>query len=215
MSKFFRKITFIFFLIFICAATVSHASIFAEFGDEEADSQAKNELIQQQEEDQKNAGKSSNNYLSTLSVEGYILSPEFDRQTINYEIKGEITNNTIKVNATSDDSRATVSGIGEIELQEGENNLRIDVVAENGTTRTYFIKVNGEKSNEDTEETTNVIEEENIASYETELTSQEVATTKKTNGFDYKIILYVIFAIVIFVIIIFAKRNSKKYESKH
>lgn len=112
-----------------------------EFDDEMADEQANEELRQQEQEDQENAGKSSNNFLSELSVEGYKISPAFDKQTIDYSIDGEITAKKVNIQAKTDDGRATVTGIGEVELQTGENNFRISVKAENGTERAYFIKI--------------------------------------------------------------------------
>ena len=112
-----------------------------EFDDEMADEQANEELRKQEQEDQENAGKSSNNFLSELSVEGYKISPAFDKQTINYSIDGEITAKKVNIQAKTDDDRATVTGIGEVELQTGENNFRISVKAENGTERAYFIKI--------------------------------------------------------------------------
>ena len=84
--------------------------------------------------------KSSNNYLKNLSVNGYQIIPEFDKQTINYEIKEEIGEEYIKIEAETDDEKSFVSGIGEVQLNSGENNIRIDVTAENGSVRTYFIK---------------------------------------------------------------------------
>lgn len=114
---------------------------FADFDDETADKQANEDLKEQEAEDAKNAGKSSNNYLAQLSVAGYKITPAFDKQVINYSIEDEIIESSIEINAIADDSRATVTGAGKVELQSGENNLRIDVTAENGVARTYFIKV--------------------------------------------------------------------------
>ena len=73
------------------------ATSMVEFDDEMADEQANEELKQQEKEDQENAGKSSNNFLSELSVEGYKISPTFDKQTINYSIDGEITAKKINI----------------------------------------------------------------------------------------------------------------------
>jgi len=125
------------------------ATSMVEFDDEMADEQANEELKQQEKEDQENAGKSSNNFLSELSVEGYKISPTFDKQTINYSIDGEITAKKINIQAKTDDDRATVTGTGEVELQTGENNFRISVKAENGTERAYFIKVIKKIDNEE------------------------------------------------------------------
>ena len=47
----------------------------------------------------------------------------------------------IEISATAEDDRATVEGAGTIQLQEGENNITLTVKAENGSARTYNIKV--------------------------------------------------------------------------
>ena len=128
-------------MILLVFSSNTIATSMVEFDDEMADEQANEELRKQEQEDQENAGKSSNNFLSELSVEGYKISPAFDKQTINYSIDGEITAKKVNIQAKTDDDRATVTGIGEVELQTGENNFRISVKAENGTERAYFIKI--------------------------------------------------------------------------
>lgn len=115
---------------------------FADFDDATADKQGEEDLKQQEEEDAKNAGKSSNNYLTKLEIEGYSLTPQFDKQTINYSIDEDITASSVVIKAKAEDEKATITGDGEIELQSGENNLKINVKAENGLERTYFIKLN-------------------------------------------------------------------------
>ncbi|MBP3920854.1 MAG: cadherin-like beta sandwich domain-containing protein [Bacilli bacterium] len=82
---------------------------------------------------------SSNNYLSSLTIEGHELS--FDKNVTNYALT--VSNDTKKINvgATAEDSKARVSGIGEFELVEGINKLDVIVTAENGDTKTYTINV--------------------------------------------------------------------------
>lgn len=84
---------------------------------------------------------SSNNNLSGLSVEGYELSPTFDKNTLEYsmEVPNEIR--SIKVNATKEDGTASISGDGDRELVEGPNRLEVIVTAENGETKTYVLNV--------------------------------------------------------------------------
>lgn len=82
---------------------------------------------------------SSNNYLKSLEVEGYNL--EFNKDTLEYSI--EVENNVEKVNikAITEDSKAKVSGTGEIEVTEGSNKIEIKVTAENGNTKVYTVNV--------------------------------------------------------------------------
>lgn len=132
-------IIMMFILLLLAYAPKVFAS-FADFTDEEAEKQAQEQLKEQEKEHNVTQVKSSNNYLKNLSVDGYQITPEFDKQTINYEIKEEIGEEYIKIEAETDDEKASVSGTGKIQLNSGENNIRIDVKAENGSVRTYFIK---------------------------------------------------------------------------
>lgn len=85
--------------------------------------------------------KSTNNYLSSLTIEGYTLDKEFKKEETEYSIMVENDVNKIKINAQLDDSSAEVTGIGEVEVKEGINKLEIKVTAENGSTRTYTLNV--------------------------------------------------------------------------
>ena len=90
--------------------------------------------------------KSSNNYLSGITVGTGKLSPEFYRETFDYTVEFDDTVNLydlkeIEISATAEDDRATVEGAGTIQLNEGENNIALTVTAENGSARTYNIKV--------------------------------------------------------------------------
>ena len=90
--------------------------------------------------------KSSNNYLSGITIGTGTLSPEFYRETFEYIVEFDDTVNLydlkeIEISATAEDNRATVEGAGTIQLNDGENNITLTVTAENGTARTYTIKV--------------------------------------------------------------------------
>lgn len=113
---------------------------FADFTDEEADKNAEQQMEEQKKENNVTEIKSTNNYLKNLSVKGHQLTSEFDKQTLNYELKEEINTEFVEISAETDDEKSSVSGIGKIQLNSGENNIRIDVTAESGTVRTYFIK---------------------------------------------------------------------------
>ena len=85
--------------------------------------------------------KSTNNYLSSLTIEGYTLDKEFKKDETEYSIMVENDVNKIKINAQLDDSSATVTGIGEVEVKEEINKLEIKVTAEDGSTRIYTLNV--------------------------------------------------------------------------
>lgn len=84
---------------------------------------------------------SSNNNLISLSIDGYSLSPEFNKDTLEYTV--EVPNGTdkITIDASKEDSAASISGTGEKEVVEGINKFEINVEAENGNVKTYVITV--------------------------------------------------------------------------
>ncbi len=84
---------------------------------------------------------SGENRLSSLSAEGVVLSPAFDRDTTTYTASvpysvDELTFTTATVHAS-----ASVYVTGADDLAVGENEVRITVTAENSSTRTYVVKV--------------------------------------------------------------------------
>ena len=139
-SKIKAVISLIVLLVIMLTMNKSYAGM-ADLTDEMSETIANEQLANQEKAEAENAGKSSNNYLASLEVEGYKLFPEFDKQIQEYTLDSETEEDNVTINANADDERANITGTGNIKLQTGENNLRIDVAAENGTVRTYFIKV--------------------------------------------------------------------------
>lgn len=84
---------------------------------------------------------SKNNNLKSLSIEGYQLSPTFNKNTLEYnvEVPNDVTK--VKINAIKEDSTASIQGTGEREVSEGKNKLEIKVTAQNGSVKTYVINV--------------------------------------------------------------------------
>ena len=84
---------------------------------------------------------SSNNNLSSLGVEGKELTPGFAQGTLEYSV--EMDPETTKVNLTGSvaDSSASVSGLGERDVTDGDNRLEVIVTAQNGTTKAYVVNV--------------------------------------------------------------------------
>ena len=84
---------------------------------------------------------SPNNKLASLSVEGYNISPSFNADTSTYDLIVDSSVSSIKVNAGSIDSKASVSGSGTVNLSQANTQVSIEVRAENGTIRKYVINV--------------------------------------------------------------------------
>lgn len=62
--------------------------------------------------------KSSNNLLSSLTIENGNLSPKFNTNVSKYEIKLPANTNKIKISAKAADAKAKIEGAGEIDLKQ-------------------------------------------------------------------------------------------------
>lgn len=89
-----------------------------------------------------NNTKSSNNYLKSLQVSEEGLTPDFNRNKLNYSLSVGEKVTSINVTAVPEDSKAKVYVSGNTELKDGDNNVLITVTAQNGSKRTYTIVVN-------------------------------------------------------------------------
>lgn len=83
----------------------------------------------------------ANNNLSALSVEGYSITPSFDKDIITYEVYVPKTTEKVKVNATAASSLSSISGIGEITLLSDDSDITIVVTSESGLEKTYTITI--------------------------------------------------------------------------
>lgn len=91
--------------------------------------------------------KSTNNNLKSLSVEGYTLSPTFNKNTLEYTVNLDSNVETIKINATKEDSYASLLGTGEKQVQEGDNKFEIKVTSETGSSKVYTVNAIVKDSN--------------------------------------------------------------------
>ena len=91
--------------------------------------------------------KSTNNNLKSLSVDGYSISPSFNKNTLEYTVNLESNVEKIKINATKEDGYASVSGTGEKEVQEGDNKFEITVTSETGKSKVYTLNAVVKDSN--------------------------------------------------------------------
>ncbi len=82
-----------------------------------------------------------NNELSSLEVEGYHLSPEFDKDIITYEVYVPESVTKVKVNAVGASSLSTVTGTGEIELNTEMTDITITVTSQTMQEKKYTITI--------------------------------------------------------------------------
>lgn len=185
---------------------------FADYDDTKAEQESEKVL----EEQNKNfdSEKSTNNYLEDLQVEGYKLSPEFDKQTLEYTINEEITSDEISIKATASDSKATIEGIGNVKIEEKQNQCRVDVTSESGTVRTYIIKFKKAETVEKNEEENNQIAQ-NTVDENQEITNQEniqenVENKQDNKKQDNKILYGALLVVLIIVILCIIKAIASK-----
>ena len=114
---------------------------------------------------------------------------------------------TEKINVTANvaDGNASVSGIGEREVTEGDNNIEVVVTAENGATKTYTIKATVKEFNpikvkvdkeeytvvrnkknltppNNYEETSLTINNEEVPAYQNKITKYTIVALKDSKG---------------------------------
>lgn len=82
--------------------------------------------------------RSKNNNLKEISVEGYELI-KVDNNNYTLTLPNDIT--SINVNAQAEDKLAKISGTGTHDINVGENNIEVIVIAENGSQNKINIKV--------------------------------------------------------------------------
>lgn len=85
-----------------------------------------------------NNNLSKNNNLKTLTVDGYELV-KVDNKNYTLSVSNNVT--SIKVNATAEDTKAKVSGIGKHDLKVGDNNIEVVITSESGAKNIIKIKV--------------------------------------------------------------------------
>ena len=91
--------------------------------------------------------KSNNNDLKSLSVDGYEISPAFDKDVNEYSVNVPSTVEKINIVAKKADSYSSVEGTGEKTVEEGVNTFEIVVTSETGVSNTYKLTVNVEDQN--------------------------------------------------------------------
>lgn len=87
------------------------------------------------------ASYSKNSYLKSLGVEGYSISPAFNKETYEYTLEVENDVEHVNIIGGVEDSTARVKGLGSVDLTEGANKFEIVVTAQKGNTLKYTINI--------------------------------------------------------------------------
>ena len=98
------------------------------------------------------ATKSNNNNLKSLSVDGYSMYPAFDSGITSYSVDVSSSTTNVNISATLADSKAKLTGTGNITLTGSNTNAKIEVTAEDGSKKTYNILINRRAESNETPE---------------------------------------------------------------
>lgn len=85
--------------------------------------------------------KSKNCSLSSLTIESLTLNPEFNNDVLEYTATLEENVTKLNVTAKAESNKSKVEISGNDNIKDGENTIKIKVTAEDGTTKTYTVKV--------------------------------------------------------------------------
>ena len=136
--------------------------------------------------------KSSNNNLSNLEID--MTDFKFNPEITEYNLEVNYDTKIITIRAMAESDRAVVTGAGEKALKVGENNYRIVITAEDGTTKEYKISITRNAKVSDEEKET-------------------VIETEKEDKFNNKILIVGVFIIVILfmlgIILLIRYRKNK------
>ena len=134
--------------------------------------------------------KSSNNNLSNLEID--IADFKFNPEITEYNLEVNYDTKIITIRAMAESDRAVVTGAGEKALKVGENNYRIVITAEDGTTKEYKISITRNAKVSDEEKET-------------------VIETEKEDKFNSKILIVGVFIIVIaFTLVVISLIKHKR-----
>lgn len=85
--------------------------------------------------------KSNDNSLKSLVIDGYDLNPSFNPNTTDYTVTIPNEATSVIVNATKNNNKATLNIIGNNNLKVGDNEVSVEVIAEDGNKKIYKINV--------------------------------------------------------------------------
>ncbi len=156
---------------------------------------------------------SSNNLLLNLVSNEGNLSPNFNKNTTKYTMT--VPNSTTRVNlqyATEDDA-ATARISGASNLKVGNNEVKVTVTAEDGSTKVYKITVTREAEKVEDDDTSSAITptEDEDSSMDKDTYEKELQKVKNRNLIITLVLIFIILAEAAYIII---DKVSKKKAAK-
>ena len=131
---------------------------------------------------------SSNNDLSSISVDGFLLSPAFSAENTKYVIWLPYETESVTVSGKAADSKASVAVEGGSELKAGQDNeIKVICTAEDGTKKVYTVVAKRGPAHDGSTEPTDPPTEPSTAPTE----PQAPADTEKSGGIAWWVLLIV------------------------
>lgn len=87
------------------------------------------------------ASYSANADLKSLGIEGFEITPEFDKDTLEYSLEVENHITSVNVIGSKAEAHASINGLGTIELSEGLNKVSVIVTAQKGNRKEYIVNI--------------------------------------------------------------------------
>lgn len=143
--------------------------------------------------------KSSNNYLAKLEIAGYEI--EFNKDVLEYEITVDSDVDSLDITAIAEVLSSNVRIYGNDSFEEGENIVKIVVTAEDGSEKTYTIKVNKKAK-------------ENATSKKVDSSDDEDDDTTNNNTEKTIIIILIILVVAGLLYLIFKKDDEEGNKPK-
>ena len=119
----------------------------------------------------------NNANLKNIKVHNYVLTPSFDPDITDYEVKVDEDLKHVVIRAEAENPYAKVKGTGNIRIKEKETEVSIVVEAVDGTEKTYTITIIKEKEN---------IPSEDIVDSIFDIVENELFVVSYTKGIDVK-----------------------------
>ena len=93
------------------------------------------------------ANNNPNSYLKSIKVNDKELDG-FAYDKLNYSMEADTGVDSIKIEATSINNKASIEGLGTVKLENGDNKITIKVTAENGNVTNYVLVINKKEKEE-------------------------------------------------------------------
>ena len=93
------------------------------------------------------ANNNPNSYLKSIKVNDKELDG-FAYDKLNYSMEADAGVDSIKIEATSINNKASIEGLGTVKLENGDNKITIKVTAENGNVTNYVLVINKKEKEE-------------------------------------------------------------------